>query len=41
MDEEIVEIVAAVALNVFRNYFNLIAGTEIDVPLVRTSRAGR
>ena len=39
-DEEIVEIIAAVAWNVFRNYFNLIAGTEIDFPLVRTSHAG-
>jgi uncharacterized peroxidase-related enzyme len=38
-DEEIVEIIAAVALNIFRNYFNLIAGTEIDFPLVRTSQA--
>ena len=39
-DEEIVEIIAAVALNVFRNYFNLIVGTEVDFPLVRTSHAG-
>jgi uncharacterized peroxidase-related enzyme len=38
-DEEIVEIVAAVALNVFRNYFNLVAGTVIDFPVVRTSHA--
>jgi uncharacterized peroxidase-related enzyme len=37
-DEEIVEIIAAVALNVFRNYFNLIAATELDFPLVRTRR---
>lgn len=37
-DEEIVEIIALVALNIFRNYFNLIAGTEIDFPLVRTNR---
>jgi uncharacterized peroxidase-related enzyme len=34
-DEEIVEIIGAVALNLFRNYFNLIAGTEVDFPLVR------
>jgi len=38
-DEEIVEIIALVALNIFRNYFNLIAGTEVDFPLVRTNRA--
>ena len=37
-DEEIVEIIALVALNIFRNYFNLIAGTEVDFPLVRTNR---
>jgi alkylhydroperoxidase family enzyme len=34
-DEEIVEIIGAVGLNLFRNYFNLIAGTEVDFPLVR------
>jgi uncharacterized peroxidase-related enzyme len=33
-DEEIVEVVAAVALNIFRNYFNLVVSTEIDSPLV-------
>jgi alkylhydroperoxidase family enzyme len=38
-DEEIVEIVAAVALNVFRNYFNLVVGTVIDFPVVRTGHA--
>lgn len=31
-DGEICEIVANVALNVFTNYFNLVAGTEIDFP---------
>ena len=31
-DQEIVEIVALVALNIFRNYFNLVAGTELDFP---------
>lgn len=31
---EIVEIVANVALNIFTNYFNHIAGTEIDFPRV-------
>ena len=29
-DAEVAEIVANVALNVFTNYFNLVAGTEID-----------
>ena len=38
-DEEIVEIIALIALNIFRNYFNLIAGTEVDFPLVSTKRA--
>lgn len=37
-DEEIVEIVALVALNIFRNYLNLVAGTEIDLPRVYTNR---
>ena len=36
-DREIAEIVAHVALNVFTNYFNRVAGTEIDFPRV-TSR---
>ena len=35
-DEEIVEIVALVALNLFRNYLNLVAETEIDFPVVRS-----
>lgn len=34
-DGEITEIVAHVALNIFTNYFNLIAGTEVDFPPVR------
>jgi uncharacterized peroxidase-related enzyme len=38
-DEEVVEIIALVALNIFRNYFNLIAGTEVDFPLVRANQA--
>jgi len=29
-DQEIVDIIAAVSLNIFRNYFNLVVGTEID-----------
>lgn len=33
-DAEIVEIIAHVALNVFTNYFNRAAGTEIDFPKV-------
>jgi uncharacterized peroxidase-related enzyme len=33
-DPEVAEIVAHVALNVFTNYFNLTAGTEIDFPRV-------
>lgn len=38
-DEEIVEIIALVALNVFRNYLNLVAKTEIDLPLVRSGHS--
>lgn len=37
-DGEIAEVVAAVAANTFSNYFNHVAGTEIDFPPVRTSR---
>ena len=33
-EEEIVEIVAHVALNIFTNYFNLVAQTEIDFPRI-------
>jgi AhpD family alkylhydroperoxidase len=33
-DREIVEIIALVALNVFENYFNMVAKTEIDLPKV-------
>ena len=35
--EEIVEIIGVIALNLFRNYFNLIAGTGPDFPVVRLS----
>lgn len=35
-DEEIVEIVANVAINLFTNYFNHVAQTDIDFPLVTT-----
>ena len=34
-DEEIVEIIGAIAINLFRNFFNLIAGTEVDFPRLR------
>lgn len=34
-DAEIAEIIANVALNLFTNYFNHIAGTEVDFPLVK------
>jgi alkylhydroperoxidase family enzyme len=36
-DEEIVEIIGAISLNLFRNFFNLIVQTEVDFPHVRTS----
>lgn len=35
-DGEVAEIIAAVALNIYRSYFNLIAGPEIDFPVVTT-----
>jgi uncharacterized peroxidase-related enzyme len=38
-DQEIVEVIAAVALNLFTNYFNHIAGTEIDFPVVHSKAA--
>jgi hypothetical protein len=31
-DGEIVELVALAALNIFENYFNQVAGTELDFP---------
>jgi uncharacterized peroxidase-related enzyme len=40
-DGEVVEIVAHIALNTFTNYFNHIAGTEIDFPVVRTGAEAR
>ena len=33
-DDEIAEIVAAVALNAFSNYFNHVAQTEVDFPRI-------
>lgn len=38
-DGQLVEIVAHVALNVFTNYFNKVADTEIDFPVVRADEA--
>lgn len=35
-DAEISEIVASVALNIFTNYFNHVAGTEVDFPEVES-----
>jgi alkylhydroperoxidase family enzyme len=35
-DERIVEIMANTALNLFTNYFNHVAHTEIDFPVVKT-----
>lgn len=37
-DGEIAEIVATVALNIFTNYFNAVAGTPIDFPEVKPGR---
>ncbi len=37
-DGEIVEIIALVALNLFRNYLNLVTETEIDFPFVRSKQ---
>jgi alkylhydroperoxidase family enzyme len=36
-DAEIVEVVANVALNIFTNYLNIAADTEIDFPVLRTA----
>jgi uncharacterized peroxidase-related enzyme len=38
-DGEISEIIASIALNIFTNYFNLIAKTEIDFPRVQIRAA--
>jgi AhpD family alkylhydroperoxidase len=35
-DGEVAEIVATVALNIYRSYFNLIARPEIDFPVLKT-----
>jgi len=36
-DGEVLEIVAIVAFNIFTNYFNHVADTDVDFPLVSTS----
>jgi uncharacterized peroxidase-related enzyme len=36
-DAEILEVVAIVVLNIFTNYINLVADTDIDFPVVRSS----
>lgn len=38
-DGQIVELVANAVLNVFTNYLNQVAGTEIDFPVVRAGEA--
>ncbi len=38
-DVEIAEVIAHVALNIFTNYFNVIAQTEVDFPRVTASLA--
>ncbi len=38
-DAQIVEIVAVVAENIFTNMINIVAGTDIDFPVVRTNEA--
>ncbi|WP_125778418.1 carboxymuconolactone decarboxylase family protein [Antribacter gilvus] len=37
-DEEIGEVVGHIALNVLTNYFNILAGTEVDWPVTVTPR---
>jgi uncharacterized peroxidase-related enzyme len=36
-DAEIVEVIATVAINIFTNYFNHVAGTDIDFPYVNAA----
>lgn len=40
-ESEIVDMVAVTCINIFTNYFNHIAGTEIDFPLVSTQGLAR
>lgn len=37
-DEEVLEILGQVAINLFTNYFNHVAATDIDFPVVETAR---
>jgi len=39
-DAQIVEIVANIALNIFTNYFNSVAKTEVDFPLLQPGSDG-
>ena len=36
-DQDVVEIVGLAALNTLRNYFNLVAGTEVDFPSAKAN----
>jgi uncharacterized peroxidase-related enzyme len=38
-DGEVAEIVAVVALNIYRSYFNLVARPDVDFPLVKAGAA--
>jgi uncharacterized peroxidase-related enzyme len=38
-DAQIIEIIAVVAENIFTNFVNIVAGTEIDFPVVHTAEA--
>lgn len=40
-EAEIVEIIAHVGMNIFTNYFNHIAGTQVDFPLVSTTTTSK
>ena len=40
-DDEIIEIVAHIAINTFTNYFNRVAQTEIDFPVVNTNNVAK
>jgi len=40
-DDEIIEIIAHIAVNTFTNYFNQIAQTEIDFPVVSTANVAK
>ena len=40
-DDELIEIIAHIAINTFTNYFNRIAQTEIDFPVVSTTHVAK